>query len=645
MARYDVIEKRWEAAGFDIQVVKIPENVINDKLAILSDGSGRLTWTKYTAFLIDTCVLNTNKIRQFLTSFTESSTSVDQNVAILDDLKKVILEVNPLLNPELLIINSENRIKVPAQTDTPDTTRLLVDNPAWNQTGFDFGLEDDSPFDEPIIPFVPKSVSYSPDQLVPYEWDRLDVPLLVVSFSPSDVVNIFKKRYKFPSKDIYMRYIVTQCIHDSDSLFYLLDHMRYTEKYGVELLSKELYGIAIEINPFLDWDEIDLDKVRRDVEKANNKNRKHKHSKYSKTKRRAAGKRDGSKGERVAYSELSEVPVDEILSLSDRLRRQVIGQDEAIERVCESVRLAHTGLKRPDVPIGVFMFSGRSGVGKTHLAKVLAEELCHNPEALVRLDGAEYSQRHEVSKILGAPPGYVGHDNTSPFLKLVGDTPFNVILIDEIDKAHSRLYDVFLSVFDAGRLTDNKGDIITFGNSIIIMTANIGVKEVDAIGKRIGLGDVAKLTQEKTEKAVKEALKKKFRPEFLNRIDAHIVFNSLTTEVCHRIIDLAFQELSGFLAERNITIKYTDAVRNYIAKVGFDPDYGARPLNRAMKKEIYLPLSDQLLSGGHSSDVDVSVSMKGDKVTFKFNSAKTAAKKTTRKKKTSGAKNKNAYNK
>lgn len=632
MPRYEVVEKKWVTAGFFIQVVRIPEEVINAKLAILSDGSGRLSWARYVMFLVNTCVVSVENIFSFLSSLANTEISNDERQNTVIELRDIILEVNPLLNPNGLVITKENIIKLPEQTDSLDETRPLVNNPSWEIAGLDFTNitrenypTGDEINDQSIIPFSPTGTAYSSDQLVPYEWEKLDIPILVIAYSPNDVVDVFKKRFKFPDKETYKKYIVISCIHDSALLFQLLDQMDFVSKYGVEELTNDLYNISVEINPFLAWEDIDLILVKKEVEKVLNKKRA-KHSKFSKKK----NKNKKEQKEDTSYESLEEVPLAEIASLPERLKKQVIGQEEAINKVCENIRLARSGLKRTDVPIGVFLFSGRSGVGKTHLAKMLAQELCHNSEALIRLDGAEYSQRHEISKILGAPPGYVGHDNASPFLEMVNKTPFNVILLDEIDKAHNRLYDVFLSVFDDGRLTDSKGEVVTFGNSIIIMTANVGVKEVDAISNRIGLGDTAVLTDQKAAKTITEALKQKFRPEFLNRIDGQVVFNSLSQEVCYKIIDLAFTELNGYLLDKNTSVVYTDEVKEFIFKEGFDSNYGARPLNRAMKRLVYLPLSKLLLSSEKINGKRIYISVFNDKLDISYKTTK-FKKKTTKK--------------
>ncbi len=303
----------------------------------------------------------------------------------------------------------------------------------------------------------------------------------------------------------------------------------------------------------------------------------------------------------VPVTKLTETESDRLLNMESILHQRVIGQDEAVTAVSKAVRRAHSGLKDPKRPIGSFLFLGPTGVGKTELAKALAEALFDDEDNIVRIDMSEYMEKFAVSRLTGAPPGYVGYEEGGQLTEAVRRKPYSVILLDEIEKAHPDVFNLLLQVLDDGRLTDSQGRVVDFKNTVIIMTSNIGAKEIKGAG---GLGfatlgegeDKSKKDYDSMKQKVLDAVKKVFRPEFLNRIDDTVVFHALDKKELTEIVGLMLSDLRKRLSEMGLTLTLTEAAQEHISDVGYDPDYGARPLRRAIQNEIEDPLSDAILA-------------------------------------------------
>jgi ATP-dependent Clp protease ATP-binding subunit ClpB len=294
----------------------------------------------------------------------------------------------------------------------------------------------------------------------------------------------------------------------------------------------------------------------------------------------------------VPVAKLLEGEMQKLLHLDDELHQRVIGQDEAVAAVSEAVIRARSGLKDPSRPIGSFIFLGPTGVGKTELARALAEFLFDDEHAMIRIDMSEYQEKHTVARLIGAPPGYVGFEEGGQLTEAVRRRPYSVILFDEIEKAHHDVFNVMLQILDDGRLTDGQGRTVDFKNTIVIMTSNIG-------GTRIleYRGAYEGSAYERMKEAVLDEMRHHFRPEFLNRVDEIIVFHALSDEHLKQIVEIQLQRLRQRLAERHIEIKLTDAARNHLVQTGYDPQYGARPLKRAIQKKIETPLGRLILKG------------------------------------------------
>ena len=321
----------------------------------------------------------------------------------------------------------------------------------------------------------------------------------------------------------------------------------------------------------------------------------------------------------IPVSQMMETEAEKLLKMEERLHENIIGQDEAISSISDAIRRARSGLKDPRRPIGSFIFIGPSGVGKTELAKALAEFMFDDVDALVRIDMSEYREQHTVSRLFGAPPGYVGYEEGGQLTEAVRRRPYRVILFDEIEKAHPEVWNALLQILDDGRLTDGQGRIVDFRNSVLIMTSNLGTEYVRRSGslgflQRVG-DEEERQAQEKIEKALKDA----FRPEFLNRIDEIITFSSLSKQDMLHIVDLQMKEVQERLNEHDLAVELTAKSRDWLAEEGYDPDFGARPLKRALQKYVESPLSVSLLSGEFSSGdtIVVDVDEAGENLIFR----------------------------
>jgi len=304
----------------------------------------------------------------------------------------------------------------------------------------------------------------------------------------------------------------------------------------------------------------------------------------------------------IPVSQIMEAEAEKLVHMEERLHERIVGQDEAIEAVANAIRRARAGLKDPRRPIGSFIFLGSSGVGKTELAKALAEFLFGDEDALITVDMGEYQERHTVSRLIGAPPGYVGYDEGGQLTEAVRRRPYRVVLFDEIEKAHPEVWNSLLQILEEGRLTDGRGHTVDFSNTVIIMTSNIGTKYANKGGT---LGFVRNREDESKDlheahRQIEAGLKKTFRPEFLNRIDEVIIFHTLTREHVLQIVDLQMKEIEGRLAEQGLSIELTDAAREWLADEGYDPQFGARPLRRTLQRRVENPLALRLLEGEFS---------------------------------------------
>ena len=318
----------------------------------------------------------------------------------------------------------------------------------------------------------------------------------------------------------------------------------------------------------------------------------------------------------IPVSRLLEGEAERLLHMEDSLHERVIGQDEAVVAVSEAIRRARSGLSDPRRPIGSFIFLGPTGVGKTELARALSEFLFDDEANMIRIDMSEYMEKHTVSRLIGAPPGYVGFDDGGQLTEAVRRHPFRVVLFDEVEKAHPDVFNVLLQLLEDGRLTDGHGRTVDFRNTVVIMTSNLGTSQVvrQPFGFRSDGRDV--IDEQRLRDSIQNALKDAFRPEFLNRIDEIIIFDTLTQEQIERVVDLMVNEVRKRLEERSITFELTDGARQWLAKEGFDPSFGARPLRRAVQRHLETPLSKAILAADFREGDHILVDQTTDGLSF-----------------------------
>ncbi len=301
-----------------------------------------------------------------------------------------------------------------------------------------------------------------------------------------------------------------------------------------------------------------------------------------------------------------------LLVLEDRIHQRLIGQDEAVTAVANAVRRNRSGLQDPNRPIGSFIFLGPTGVGKTELCKALAQVMFDDENAMIRLDMSEFMEKHTVSRLIGAPPGYVGYEEGGMLTEAIRRRPYSVILLDEIEKAHRDVFNVLLQVLDDGRLSDNQGHTVDFKNTIIVMTSNIGSQLIQEVAQEGG-------TEDEIREAVMQSLNTRFLPEFLNRIDEVLIFHPLNQSQIHKIVGLQIERLRKQLQEKGIELEVTPAAIDAVSKEGYDPVYGARPLKRVIQQRIQNPLAVEILKKEFPEGSRLKIDYRNDEFTFERN--------------------------
>jgi len=336
----------------------------------------------------------------------------------------------------------------------------------------------------------------------------------------------------------------------------------------------------------------------------------------------------------IPLQKVSESESGKIIHLADSIKKGVIGQDEAVKKVVKAIQRNRAGLKDPNKPIGSFFFLGPTGVGKTQLAKVLAKNLFDSEDALIRIDMSEYMEKFSISRLAGAPPGYVGYEEGGQLTEKVRRKPYSIVLLDEIEKAHPDVFNLLLQVLDDGHMTDGLGRKIDFKNTIIIMTSNIGVRQLQDFGTGVGFGTSSQTAQKEGAAVaiIHKALKKAFAPEFLNRIDDMIIFNSLKREDIHKIIDIELAKLYARIEDLGYKVEMTEKAKDYIAEKGYDEKYGARPLNRAIQKFVEDPLAEEIINS-HLKEGDlikIDFNKKDEEIVINIEKGKASKKKATK---------------
>lgn len=601
MANQELIEVKLEEYGFSFHVMLLPKKDIEDKLALASDGSGLLCQMEYQNFLFVELVMNLERMFHFIAD--QTGGDPEEMIELRNKIIALVFTINPGLAPENLVITDSGIIKTKDKWEGVP----LVDNSDWSRVTEDINplvIIEEVEIIETSDQLVPLDSVVPPKtgnfDLIPVKWPRLNIVLQIRKFSKNDLSFIFGSVTSFEEELHYQVHIVQKCIDKAESVFALCDATGISRDVSVPSLAAELYQLCIEINPFLKQEELDLS----DFKPTGRKPRRNQRTKTqnSPQKKKGTGKK------------FSDVTREELLTLATRIKSKVIGQDEAVDKIVDTIQIASCGLRNPELPIAVYLLCGTTGIGKTFVSKVLAEELCGSRDNIVRVDCSEYTQQHDIQKLIGAPPSFVGYEDGGFLTNAVQDNPFSIVLFDEVEKAHSKLFDLLLQVMDDARLTDGKGVVTDFKDCIILMTSNVGVSETEAASKTMGFGDSGLLTNDVRDEALKQALKNRFRPEFLNRIDDTIRFSSLQREEALRVAALLLDKVKLYLGNKKIMAEFTGNVISMAYDKGFSKKFGARPLQRAIDKEVIKPLAKFILRGDIKEGMRVRIDYRKDKL-------------------------------
>jgi len=611
-----------EADNFEVLILTLPENEINDKLTYLTREKGKISRSFYEDFVIANCVANINQLLSY----------INQNLGNQPDLLKIraelmeaILKYNSQLAPENLIINKNYVVKIKKFKRLKDGEKSIVENSSWDMSYYEdvnnnnkalSNISKDKEKDVENLKSKAKEKIKDIDELE-YDikqvwWKRIGQYVDVKKFNKNDAIHILKKRY-FHSPTSFNTFIVSVCVIGFEDLFMLLDNMGIPSRVAPPILMNELYELCRSLNKFLTYNN--AQEVSDDPKNMSNSDKDTKPNKAT-----TAGLMH-KYGNAKTKAKFKDVPKEDLLKLGDNMKISLIGQDPAVDILVDTIQRAKIGLKDPVKPIGSFLFAGRTGVGKTLATKILADELIKNRDNLITIDCSEYSADHEYSKLIGSPAGYIGHEQGGNLTNAISKNPFSVIVFDEVEKASNKVHELMLQILEEGRLTDGQGKAASFKDAIIIMTSNVGATEIDAIGKTIGFGDVGKLTDNKKDIALTEALKKKFKPEFLNRIDSIVNFKTLIKKDYMRIIDIELYKLETNLKNndtdyKELSLEFDKTVKNFVYKHGIDEKYGARPLKRCIEREIATPLSRKILQEDIVDDSVILIAVKRGKITF-----------------------------
>jgi len=613
--KYEVIQVPFDLIGMSIRILKMDNKKdIESELALFSKEKGLISKTYYEDYILSVYIINIGQLLYYINS--------NKNlISDFNDFRKTLLsrlyETNPLLDPEGLIVDPFGILRI---DDGTIDGYPFVENPMWNKgqkenistDGFSFddkilddivGSESDSidkdektikekqKLDDNILKTI-ENVKKVKHDLVKKWWDRLTMYIIIRKFSKENIDKVITLG-DYDNEDSYKTFIITSLIKDVESVLALIDRFGLSTKFTPQQMIDELYELCISINP-----DIKYDKLRKKTNRA-----------------KSASKKVVAKTD---YKALKDISPEKILGLEDKLCKSVIGQKEAISIITKTLKRARVGIKDPACPIGSFLFAGKTGVGKTLLAKTLSNDFFKSEAGggFVRIDCSEYSSDHEYSKLIGSPAGYVRSDEGGILTNAVLENPFSVVLFDEVEKASEKVHQLMLQIMDEGRLTDNQGEVVSFKDTLILMTSNIGADAVQNIEKTIGFGEVNKITNKRKNIAIKNAIKRIFKPEFLNRLTGIVYFNDIDRKNCSKIVDIELNKLNKYLKNRNIFVNFSKSVKNLILNEGYSETYGAREIRRTVETLVSDSLSDYIINNCIEKNVTIDTKVKNKKVVY-----------------------------
>lgn len=615
---YKVFKEYLEEADFHVLILEIPEDEVEDKLTYLARDKGKISRSFFEDYVIATVVANIN---QLLYHINQQMDAPYDLIKIREELMLVIIKINPPMSPDNLILNKNHVVKFKKGKLGSDE-KLLIENKHWEISYYDdlSKINDDSDkkgnkgSKKLKKTGEIKNIDDLEHIVVQKWWKRIGQYVNIKQFKPEDAESILKQRY-FHNRTSFGTFIVSVCVIDFEELFSILDNMGTSVRVAPPILMHELYQLCNAVNGFLTFENAQdfAEEANFDEEPGKVKH----------------GKRMASTGAMSQYikkkvkKKFKDVPKEDLLKLSDNMKVFLVGQGDAIGTMTNAIQRASVGLKDPLKPIGSFLFAGQTGVGKTLATKVLADELIKDRDNLITIDCSEYSSDHEYSKLIGAPSGYIGHEAGGFLTNAVMRNPFSVVVFDEVEKASYKVHELLLQILEEGRLTDGKGNTVPFNETVIVMTSNVGVKEVEAINNTIGFGNVNVVTDVKRSGAIAKAIKNKFKPEFINRIDSIVYFKSLSKKDYMKIIEIELYKLNDNLRSndtdfKKLDLKFNTNIKNLIYKKGIDEQYGARPLKREIEKIVSTPLAQKLLSEDVNKDSVVNVTESKGKAVFKI---------------------------
>ena len=590
-----------ETVNLEATVVIIPDGEVVSKLDQLTQEKGLITKAGYEEFLLENCAANLFQLSKKIEQHPKLYTKVHE---FREELIAKILQLNPLLDPDSIFISRSGKLS----NKETKTSIKLNDNQVWDRDdSADFEQLTDPPkrFENPFKEFETEPKSEW--------WERLKMYIIIKKYTQDDCAKILTSRL-FYDRQAFEAFIVTVCVQTFEELFKIIDAYGLSQRVPPPMLMHELFEICKKVNPTLLYENSQTNGP--DIEDSDHGHDGDEESPFGggRYAHASAGKTKKGKRQQKKFKDISR---EDLLVLSDQIKEFIVGQDLAVDVLVEAIQRGSVGLRDPEQPIGSFIFAGATGIGKTETTKVLNNVLIKERGGLIKIDCSEYQSDHEYAKLIGAPAGYIGHDEGGVLTNSIRKTPFAIVVFDEVEKASSKVHDLMLQIMDEGRLTDGKGKTALFSDAIIIMTSNVGVKQIKAIEDTIGFGEVAEVTDSKREGAFHKALKKKFKPEFLNRLDEIVYFMPLKKKDYLRIVDLELNKVLSLLRKsRKITVVYDTKTRNKIYKDGTDEKYGARPLKRCIKKIFSNPLSKQILHGDIIDGDYVKTSVEDKKIVF-----------------------------